>query len=1609
LYKGLPIDFSGARHHSACGVGLVAQVSGEPSRRVVELALEALAAMEHRGGVGADGEASDGAGVLTAIPWRVLEPWLAGRRIAEPRPFSTAVGMVFLPRQAGKRTLARELVSKALRDEGLVVVGWREVPLRPQALPLGLRERHPHVEQVVAQSPALAGDELERALLLARRAVGRALARQSVVRRLDDLYICSLSSRTVVYKGMVTSQVLPEFYADLQDPEFVSPFAVLHRRFSTNTAAKWSLAQPMRLLAHNGEINTLSGNLAWMRAREPELAAPVWGARIAELLPPVHADSSDSGALDKLVELLVRSGRSPLEALMMAMPAAYEQAAAGVREAPGAAAAPVAQDTLADPRVVDFYDYYAGVLEAWDGPALVAFADGRHLGACLDRNGLRPARYARTRSGLLALASEAGAVELHGEEIVEKGRLGPGQMIAVDLEAGRLLRDDVVKTSVAARRPYGAWLLAHRRSLAPQPFAVGRDHAAPVSPTADGERPGGRAADGERPDPPVAEPQAAADLLARQAAADLLARQAAAADLLARQAAAGFTAEDVELIVRPMALQAREPRFSMGNDAPLPILSGMPHVLYDYFTERFAQVTNPAIDPLRERPVMSLAVKLGPRGDLLTAEPEHARQVELPSPVVNTAEMAALQELGLRTARVSTHYDVAGGPWGLREAVARVCREAADAVRGGAEVVVLSDLLAQAGPATSHVPPLLAVGAVHHDLIRRGLRSRASLVVETAQCWSVHHFACLIGYGASAVHPHLAFATVRDLWERGRLTGDPPAAAAAAGPADLEEALRHYRISAEQGLLKILSKMGISLLASYHGAQLFEAVGLGPDLIELGFEGTPSRIGGLSVEELAQETVWIHQQAFPELTPEKLQDYGFVRYRPRGEYHLNNPEAARTLRRACVEGLPDLYRSYSEKLRQRPPTVLRDLLRLSPEPGTAPALDDVEPVGGILARFCSGGMSLGALSREAHETIAVAMTRIHGRANSGEGGEDAERDVAVDDVDPATGLSARFPHLQGLVNGDRVASHIRQVASGRFGVTTAYLAGAEQLEIKIAQGAKPGEGGELPGDKVTTYIAGLRRAAPGVTLISPPPHHDIYSIEDLAELIYDLRMVNPRAPISVKLVAGTGIGTIAAGVAKAGADVIHVSGHGGGTAAASLNSIKHAGMPWELGLAEVHRALVAAGFREHVRLRVDGDLRTGHDVVVAAALGADEFAFGTAVLLAEGCVMARVCHRNRCPVGVATQDPDLRKRFAGRPEHVVNFFTFVAEEVRELLAGLGLRSLDELVGRSDLLELAEATSLKTDGLDPHWFEPPVVERERGPVRRPGPRPTADDARGCTPPASPGRPRDTLDERLLADPEVAAAVADHGCVTRTARLATRDRAVGARLAGEIAARHGDHGFRGELRLELTGAAGQSLGAFLTDGLVVELTGEANDYVGKGMAGGELVLRPAEARLGGPEQVIAGNTCLYGATGGRLFAAGRAGERFAVRNSAAVAVVEGAGDHCCEYMTGGVVAVLGAVGRNACAGMTGGTVYLRADASPAWLAAAAHVADAGMDAAAVAELSALLEAHVARTGSQTAAALLADTGALPGRFVRVRSAEAAARPPAPASPAVVSGSS
>jgi len=1657
------------RDHAACGVGFVAAATGKASYRPLDLALGALARMEHRGGVGADGVSSDGAGILTAIPWALFEPWLqpggdcsarpdgAGGAKRARRPAAIAIGMVFLPVHEGKQRLARDLVAKALADEGLEVLGWRQVPVDPAVLGPVAGAHRPHIEQVVARSVTCRGEQLERALLLARRRIGAALQAQRVVRRLDDLYLCSLSCRTIVYKGMLGAAALPEFYADLREPSFHTPFAVFHRRFSTNTVPKWSLAQPMRLLAHNGEINTLSGNLAWMAAREPDLAHPLWGARLADLLPALHGQSSDSGALDKFIELLVRSGRSPLEAIVMTMPPARSARDSGALR--------------------DFLDYHAGVLEAWDGPALVAFCDGDVVGAAVDRNGLRPARTAVTESGYVAVASEAGAVAFGDDRVVSRGRLGPGEVMAVDLTAGRrtigggILLEHDVKERVAARHPYGAWL--RRERVRPARPTGQSQSTRPVQPsrpvqTTRATGPSQRRADSGHPRGP--------------------------ASLLQLQSAAGYTAEDIDLVIRPMARTGQEPRFSMGDDAPLPILSGQLHTLYDYFTQRFAQVTNPPIDPLRERLVMSLEVRLGARGNLLDATPGHARQVVLGSPVLDDDEMAGLQGCGLPAATLDTRFDVAGGPWELREAVLRMGGDAVAAVSAGARILVLSDRVGPLDATHAAVPPLLAVGAVHHHLMRAGVRCRASLVVETAQCWTSHHFACLLGYGASAVAPHLALTTVRHLALEGRLhgeTGDPhttpdPDATSAGDPHVVADgrcaagnpdgaadtaavrAVATYRTSLEYGLRKVLSKMGISLLASYHGAQLFEAVGIGADLIELGFPGTPSRIGGLSVEELAEETIWLHQRAFPELTEEKLRNYGFIRFRRGGEFHLNNPQAAKVLRRAAVEGSYELFSQYIARMSARPPTMLRDLLDVRSDRRPID-VEETEPADAIMRRFATGGMSLGALSREAHETLAVAMNRIGGKADSGEGGEDPARFTPLDDVDK-DGRSARLPHLRGLRPGDSARTAIKQIASGRFGVTPEYLVNADELEIKVAQGAKPGEGGELPGSKVTAYIAALRRAAPGRTLISPPPHHDIYSIEDLAQLIHDLRAVNPAAGITVKLVAGWGIGTIACGVAKAGADVIHVSGSSGGTAAASLNSIKHAGIPWELGLLETHRALAGAGLRTRVRLRVDGGLRTGRDVLLATLLGADETAYGTVALIAEGCVMARACHLDRCPAGIATQQDELRRRFTGEPQHVAGYFALVARRVRMLLAGLGYRSLPELVGRTDLLRPAtEAQPAKTAGLDWSWLfdaAPGAVlsadTNASHPIAPRSPATPAVAAAGShvrRAAATGRRVAESLDDRLLRDPEVVAALTGHGQVVRQARVGNADRAVAAGLAGEIARRHGDHGCRGHLRLELSGAAGQSFGAFLVDGMTVTLDGEANDYVGKGMAGGTIVLRPAVGtcvlrtagdtlaprtaaemvHAGAVEcnapDVIAGNTCLYGATGGRLFAAGAAGERLAVRNSAAVAVVEGAGDHCCEYMTGGTVLVLGPVGRNACAGMTGGTAWFLdpgplehwlneeslAAAGPADIRSSgrdhllrddqlcdhplrdhqlrdhplrdhppgdgSHIDGSRVDGSRINELHSLLEAHAEHTGSAIARTLLADWPAATTRFIRV----------------------
>ncbi|MEG4025846.1 glutamate synthase-related protein [Microcoleus sp. S13C4] len=1514
----------------ACGVGFIANQSGEATHSIIEKALPALTCLEHRGGCSADQDSGDGAGLMTAIPWELLDAWFAEQGIVPPARENCGVGMLFLSQDKFQATIARQVVEQVLTDRGLKVLGWRQVPIVPSVLGEQALENQPQIEQVIVSSPHLAGDELDRHLFLARRTIGHELSKRPNFTR-EDFYTCSFSCRTIVYKGMVRSAVLAEFYPDLKNPAYKSSFAVYHRRFSTNTLPRWRLAQPMRLLGHNGEINTLLGNITWMKARQANLAHPNWSqADIDTFNPIVNPESSDSANLDNVMELLVHSGRTPLESLTILVPEAYKN-----------------QPDLAEyPEIVDFYEYYSGIQEPWDGPALLVFSDGKQVGATLDRNGLRPARYCITKDGLVIVASEAGVVDIPEADIVEKGRLGPGQMIAVDLQTNEILKNWQLKQRIAKRHTYGEWLKQNREILQPQPFAE--------TATLDSQT------------------------------------------LLATQTAFGYTAEDLDMVIVEMASSGKEPTFCMGDDVPLAVLSEKPQLLYNYFKQRFAQVTNPPIDPLREGMVMSLTMSVGLRGNLLQAVPENAKRLKIDSPVLNDAELYFLKEQkSFAATELSTLYKISAGPGGLKTAVEQLCQKAAASVREGSRILILSDRVSKAEGGSSsvglsaectYIPPFLAVGAVHHHLISVGLRMQTSLVVDTAQCWSTHHFACLIGYGAVAVCPYLALESVRAWWydtktqnlmQHGKVANITVAQAQA-----------RYRTAVENGLLKIMSKMGISLLSSYQGAQIFEAIGIGGDLLDLGFKGTVSRIGGLSVAELANEVMSFHTQAFPELHLKKLENYGFVQYRRGGEYHMNSPEMAKALHKAVTtfkaqtnsngngaepkmtpfgdkngESAYDHYEVYKQLLENRPVTALRDLLDFQSDRPSIP-IEDVESVADIVKRFATGGMSLGALSPEAHETLAIAMNRIGGKSNSGEGGEDPVRYKVLNDVS-AAGFSQTLPHLKGLQNGDTASSSIKQVASGRFGVTPEYLMNAEQIEIKIAQGAKPGEGGQLPGAKVSEYIAYLRRSKPGVTLISPPPHHDIYSIEDLAQLIFDLHQINPKAGVSVKLVSEVGIGTVAAGVAKANADVIQISGHDGGTGASPLSSIKHAGSPWELGLTEVHRVLMENKLRDRVLLRVDGGFKSGWDVIVGALMGGEEYGFGTVAMIAEGCIMARVCHMNSCPVGVTTQQEHLRKRFPGTPEHVVNFFYFVAQEVRSLLAKLGYKSIADIIGRADLLKMREGVQLtKTQAINLDCLTKlPDTKNDRsflihGDVHTNGP---------------------VLDDDLLADAEIQSAIANHGTVSKNVKLVNTDRTVGARISGAIAQQHGNTGFSGQITLNFTGSAGQSFGAFNLPGMTLVLSGQANDYVGKGMHGGEIAIAPpAGATYDASENAIVGNTCLYGATGGTLLAAGKAGERFAVRNSMAKAVIEGAGDHCCEYMTGGVIVVLGKVGRNVGAGMTGGLAYfLDEDGSfPAHVNGEIVKMQRVCTAAGEAQLKELIEAQCDRTGSKKAEKILAN---------------------------------
>jgi glutamate synthase (ferredoxin) len=1491
----------------ACGVGLIVDQQGRASHDLVAKALAALTCMEHRGGCSADQDSGDGAGIMTALPWPLLQQWAADQGLPTLAVGQVGVGMVFLPPPSA--TIAKQIAETVLRAAGFTVLGWRGVPVSPDTLGRQAREYQPQIEQVLVQAD-WPSDELERRLYLSRKQIHQAAIDQALPGR-EYFYFCSFSSRTIVYKGMVRSAILDAFYNDLQNPDYESTFAVYHRRFSTNTLPKWHLAQPMRLLGHNGEINTLLGNVNWMVAREAELAHDCWGDRIHALKPTVNLNNSDSTNLDNVFELLVHSGRTPMTALMMMVPEAYQNQ----------------PDLMGHQEIIDFYEYYSGIQEPWDGPALLVFSDGKKVGATLDRNGLRPARYVITRDGYMVVSSEAGVVDLPIADIIEKGRLGPGQMIAFDLESHQLLKNWDLKQQIANSHPYGEWLRQYRQELAAQPFAEAAQMDQPT--------------------------------------------------LLQHQTAFGYTAEDVEMIIQEMGAQGKEPTFCMGDDIPLAVLSDKPHLLYDYFKQRFAQVTNPAIDPLREKLVMSLTMQLGARGNLLQPQPEHARLLKLQSPVLDDAELDQIHQSGLGVQDLSTLFAITAEPAGLSCAVANLCQQAAAAVQAGKKILILSDRLDATGTRTllaaehSYIPPLLAVGAVHHHLIRQGLRMKASLVVDTAQAWSTHHFACLIGYGASAVCPYLALETVRQWWADART--QTLMARGKIKLASLTAVQANFRQAIEDGLLKILSKMGISLLSSYQGAQIFEAIGIGGDLLHLGFAGTASRLGGLSVADLAQEVLSFHCRAFPELAGKKLENYGFVQFRPGGEYHMNSPEMAKYLHKAVATKSYDHYESYQKYLQGRPLTALRDLLDFQSDRPAIP-LAAVESATDIVKRFCTGGMSLGALSREAHEVLAIAMNRIGGKSNSGEGGEDPVRFNVLLDVQ--AGQSPLLPHLKGLQIGDTACSAIKQVASGRFGVTPEYLMSAKQIEIKLAQGAKPGEGGQLPGPKVSPYIAMLRASKPGVTLISPPPHHDIYSIEDLAQLIFDLHQINPKAQVSVKLVAEVGIGTIAAGVAKANADIIQISGHDGGTGASPLSSIKHAGSPWELGLTEVHRTLMQNQLRERVILRVDGGIKTGWDVVMAALMGGEEFGFGSIAMIAEGCIMARICHTNNCPVGVASQQAELRKRFPGTPEHVVNFFLFIAEEVRSLLARLGYQHLDDIIGRADLLtrrasaQLTKTASLNLDCLtqlpdtrsDRTWLHHELVH-SNGHV---------------------------LDDVLLDDADIQAAIQHQDTVSKTMAVVNTDRTFGARIAGVIAQKYGNSGFGGQLTCHCQGSAGQSFGAFNLPGMTLVLTGEANDYVGKGMHGGEIIIKPDPAATFDPaHSVIIGNTCLYGATGGTLLANGQAGERFAVRNSRAEAVVEGVGDHACEYMTGGVIVVLGRTGRNVGAGMTGGLAYfLDEDGSfpikvnPEIVKVQRVITTAGEQ-----QLQGLIAAHADRTGSPKAKTILANWSAYLPQFWQV----------------------
>ncbi|SME93254.1 glutamate synthase (NADPH) large subunit [Tistlia consotensis] len=1399
-----------AEEHDACGVGLVVSIDGKARREVVEKGIEALKAVWHRGAVDADGKTGDGAGIHVQIPQEFFREHVrrTGHDIDERR---IGVGMVFLPRtDFAAQERCRVIVEREILNFGYTIYGWRQVPVAVDVIGEKANATRPEIEQImIANSKGETARRFERDLYVIRRRIEKAAEQESI----KDFYVCSLSGRSIIYKGMFLAEQLSTFYPDLLDERFVSNFAIFHQRYSTNTFPTWRLAQPFRVLAHNGEINTLKGNVNWMKAHECRLGSEWFGELTEDLKPVIQPGSSDSAALDAVFELLVRAQRDLPMVKTMLMPEAWSA------------------DSAMPQSWKDLYSYCNAVMEPWDGPAAICAYGGRWAVAGMDRNGLRPLRYTITDDGLLFAGSETGMVRLDEARIVEKGRVGPGEMIAVDLEEGRLYHDREIKEQLAASRPWSEW----RREIKVIDDLIKPDAGEPV--------------------------------------------QFDREQLRRRQLTYGQSMEDLELILHPMVETAKEAVGSMGDDTPLAVLSERYRGLHHFFRQNFSQVTNPPIDSLREKRVMTLKTRLGNLGNILDEDEAQCRLLQLESPLLSNAEFDAMRAYMDRTAAdIDCTFDPAEGDHALRDALARIRREAEDAVRGGREHVVLSDYGVDGGRAP--IPMILAAAAVHTHLTQQKLRTFTSVNVRSGECLDVHYVAVLIGVGATTVNPYLAQESIADRHRRG-LFGDLA----------LEDCVQRYIGALDEGLLKIMSKMGISVISSYRGGYNFEAVGLSRTLVDEFFPGMPSRISGIGLTGIQQKLLELHERAWSESVI-ALPVGGFYRYRRGGEHHAWQAGLIHTLQAAVANDSYSTYKKFSEGMAKLPPSALRDLLDFKLEGRRTVSLDDVESITSIRKRFVTPGMSLGALSPEAHGTLNIAMNRIGAKSDSGEGGEDP----------------ARF---KPKPNGDNENSAIKQVASGRFGVTAEYLNQCREIEIKVAQGAKPGEGGQLPAFKVTEMIAKLRHSTPGVMLISPPPHHDIYSIEDLAQLIYDLKQINPEARVCVKLVARSGIGTIAAGVAKAGADVILISGHVGGTGASPQTSIKFAGVPWEMGLSEVHQVLTLNRLRHRIKLRTDGGIRTGRDVVIAAMLGAEEYGVGTAGLVAMGCIMVRQCHSNTCPVGVCVQDEALRKRFTGTPEKVVNLFSFLAEEVREILAQLGLRSLDEVIGRTDLLRQVSRGAAHLDDLDLN----PLLARAEGaglPVH-------------CTLEGRNEVP-DTLDAQMLRDAE--GLFRDREKMQLQYTIQNTQRAIGTRLSSMITRKFGMTGLApGHLTARLRGSAGQSLGAWAVQGLKLEVFGDANDYVGKGLSGAIISVRPmTKSPLETQSNTIIGNTVLYGATAGRLFAAGQAGERFCVRNSGAVAVVEGCGSNGCEYMTGGAVVILGPIGFNFAAGMTGGMAFV-----------------------------------------------------------------------------------